>query len=145
MPLSPPIGRSAGDELDAAPYFWPVAAVAVLAWLVSCWFLLSKYSAVPKARGAAYKARPQGGPVRTYMREEVACHTAAEDCWLIVDGKVYDVSGYVGEHPGGDAILKNAGKDSTKGFQGPQHPSRVFEQIDEYYIGDLAEVAAPPS
>lgn len=121
-----------------------MAAVALLAWLVGCWLLLAKYSAAPRQRGTAQKpmqARQQGGPAATYSREEVAAHGTPEDCWLIVDGKVYDVSRYVAEHPGGDAILKNAGKDSTKGFNGPQHPSRVFEQIEEYYVGDVADAA----
>ncbi|KAH7651546.1 Cytochrome b5-like heme/steroid binding domain-containing protein [Dioscorea alata] len=51
--------------------------------------------------------------------------------------KVYDVTPYVEEHPGGDAILKHAGGDSTEGFYGPQHASRVFDMVDEFYIGDL--------
>lgn len=28
---------------------------------------------------------------------------------MIIKGKVYDVTSYVEEHPGGDAILRNAG------------------------------------
>jgi cytochrome b involved in lipid metabolism len=32
--------------------------------------------------------------------------------------KVYDVSPYVEQHMGGDAILKNAGLDSSAGFHG---------------------------
>jgi hypothetical protein len=35
--------------------------------------------------------------------------------WL---NQVYDVTPYVEEHPGGDAILNNAGADSTEGFFG---------------------------
>lgn len=31
---------------------------------------------------------------------------------------MYNVTPYVEEHPGGDAILNNAGGDSTKGFYG---------------------------
>ncbi|XP_038972638.1 cytochrome B5-like protein isoform X2 [Phoenix dactylifera] len=51
--------------------------------------------------------------------------------------KVYDVTPYVEEHPGGDAILNNAGGDSTEGFYGPQHATRVFDMVDEFYVGDL--------
>lgn len=32
--------------------------------------------------------------------------------------QVYDVTSFVEEHPGGDAILNNAGADSTEGFFG---------------------------
>ncbi|XP_072990161.1 cytochrome B5-like protein [Typha latifolia] len=74
---------------------------------------------------------------RTYTKEEVSQHNARKDCWIIVKGKVYDVTPYVEEHPGGDAILNNAGGDSTEGFFGPQHATRVFDMVDEFYIGDL--------
>ncbi|KAK9142042.1 hypothetical protein Syun_011442 [Stephania yunnanensis] len=52
--------------------------------------------------------------------------------------KVYDVTSYVEEHPGGDAILAHAGDDSTEGFYGPQHATRVFDMISDFFIGDLA-------
>ncbi|KAG2385329.1 Cytochrome B5-like protein [Vigna angularis] len=53
--------------------------------------------------------------------------------------KVYDVTSYVEEHPGGDAILAHAGDDSTEGFFGPQHATRVFDMIEDFYIGDLEQ------
>lgn len=53
--------------------------------------------------------------------------------------QVYDVSSYVDEHPGGLAILKNAGGDATEGFHGPQHPPRVFDIIDDFLIGHLVD------
>jgi nitrate reductase (NAD(P)H) len=38
--------------------------------------------------------------------EEVAKHQSAEDCWLVMDETVYDVSPYMKDHPGGgDALL----------------------------------------
>ncbi|KAB1996185.1 hypothetical protein ES319_D13G214500v1 [Gossypium barbadense] len=55
----------------------------------------------------------------------------------VANSKVYDVTSYVEEHPGGDAILAHAGDDSTEGFYGPQHATRVFDMIDDFYIGDL--------
>eukprot|EP00616_Rhizochromulina_sp_CCMP1243_P001703 CAMPEP_0118993064 /NCGR_PEP_ID=MMETSP1173-20130426/54376_1 /TAXON_ID=1034831 /ORGANISM="Rhizochromulina marina cf, Strain CCMP1243" /LENGTH=117 /DNA_ID=CAMNT_0006944289 /DNA_START=1 /DNA_END=351 /DNA_ORIENTATION=+ len=70
---------------------------------------------VTKAKGAK--------PGASFTVEEVAEHNKAEDLWLIVDGKVYDVTNYYEGHPGGeDAMLRNAGTDVTKGFKGPQHP-----------------------
>ena len=50
-----------------------------------------------------------------FTKEEVAKHNTEHDCWLIIDNKVYDVSDYVDVHPGGPAILNNAGGDSSKG------------------------------
>ncbi|KAE9448712.1 hypothetical protein C3L33_19407, partial [Rhododendron williamsianum] len=59
---------------------------------------------------------------------------------LNANAKVYDVTSYVEEHPGGDAILAHAGDDSTEGFYGPQHATRVFDMIDDFYIGDLEKI-----
>ena len=80
---------------------------------------------------------------RLISRKEVGNHCVADDLWIILENQqsnklsVYDITAYVEEHPGGQAILNNAGKDSTKGFYGPQHPSRVFDMIEDFYIGDL--------
>ena len=45
-----------------------------------------------------------------------------QDLWIIIDGKVYDVTDYIEEHPGGASILNNAGGDSTIGFKKDHHP-----------------------
>lgn len=66
-------------------------------------------------------------------------HNTKDDAWIVIKNKVYDVTSYVEEHPGGDSILNHVGGDATEGFYGPQHPTRVFDQIDEFYLGDLAQ------
>ncbi|CAM9819742.1 unnamed protein product, partial [Discosporangium mesarthrocarpum] len=59
--------------------------------------------------------------------------------WTHVAGKVYDVTPYLGSHPGGDAILRNAGGDSSTGMHGPQHPAQAMEILSEHYIGELKQ------
>ncbi|GJT35362.1 cytochrome b5-like protein isoform X1 [Tanacetum coccineum] len=56
--------------------------------------------------------------VKTYNKAEVSLHNKRTDCWIVIKDKVYDVTPYVEEHPGGDAILAHAGDDSTEGFFG---------------------------
>ena len=53
--------------------------------------------------------------------------------------QVYDVTAYVEEHPGGNAIFTHAGDDCTPGFLGPQHPPTVFDLVEEYCIGWLED------
>eukprot|EP01025_Chloroclados_australasicus_P024025 TRINITY_DN2418_c0_g1_i1.p2 TRINITY_DN2418_c0_g1~~TRINITY_DN2418_c0_g1_i1.p2 ORF type:complete len:155 (-),score=24.87 TRINITY_DN2418_c0_g1_i1:480-944(-) len=82
--------------------------------------------------------------LQQFTLEEVGQHNKREDVWIIVRDKsgmayVYDVTPYVDEHPGGDAILENAGGDTTEGFYGPQHPPRAFEVLDDFVIGTLIE------
>ena len=31
---------------------------------------------------------------------EVATHNAADDCWIVISGKVYDITGWLPYHPG---------------------------------------------
>lgn len=75
--------------------------------------------------------------LKEYTVEEVAKHNSKDDLWLIVKDKVYDLTSYVGDHPGGESILNNPGADNTQGFFGEQHPAHVFEYIEEFRIGNL--------
>ena len=34
-------------------------------------------------------------------KDEVALHKSEESCWIIMNKKVYDVTAYLEEHPGG--------------------------------------------
>lgn len=112
--------------------------------------------AVIMRRRAAYSAhvaalqRPPPKPRRqlvvgTWTRAEVAAHASADDLWLIItdpasgEARVYDLTDYVEEHPGGLAIMYNAGGDATTGFHGPQHPPTVHELLKDYCIGALAD------
>ena len=51
-------------------------------------------------------------PIPTFTKAQVAKHSSRDDAWIIVDGKVYDVTEYVDIHPGDDAILNYVGGDS---------------------------------
>ncbi|KAF9243242.1 glyoxylate dehydrogenase [Melanogaster broomeanus] len=54
--------------------------------------------------------------------QAVAEHASSSSCWIIVHGKVYDVTEFLPEHPGGSKIiLKYAGKDATEAYD-PIHP-----------------------
>ncbi|QRV98112.1 FMN-dependent alpha-hydroxy acid dehydrogenase [Ceratobasidium sp. AG-Ba] len=54
--------------------------------------------------------------------EAVAKHNNRESCWIIVHDRVYDVTEFLNDHPGGSKIiLKYAGKDATEEYD-PIHP-----------------------
>ncbi|XP_042496835.1 cytochrome b5 [Macadamia integrifolia] len=75
---------------------------------------------------------------RLYTMQEAALHNTREDCWVVVDGKVYNVTNYLDEHPGGDDVLIAAtGKDATDEFEDAGHSKSAREIMEEYCIGEL--------
>jgi cytochrome b involved in lipid metabolism len=54
---------------------------------------------------------------------DLAAHNTQADCWVGIEGKVYDLTTYVDKHPGGsDKIVGLCGTDGTSAFTG-QHGS----------------------
>ena len=49
--------------------------------------------------------------------EEVVKHRTNEDCWTVIDGLVYDITKYIGIHPGGKKIMLGAGKEASDIFR----------------------------
>lgn len=76
-----------------------------------------------------------------FSKEEVATHTSEEDIWIIVHGKVYDVTHFLNNHPGGKKILlKVAGQDASKQFD-QFHNKSILEKYPQLLKGDLAGAA----
>ncbi|KAJ8548035.1 hypothetical protein K7X08_021271 [Anisodus acutangulus] len=70
--------------------------------------------------------------------EETSQHNTKDDCWVVIDGKVYDVSSYLDEHPGGDDVLLGAtGKDATDEFEDAGHSKDARELMEKFFIGEL--------
>lgn len=70
---------------------------------------------------------------------EVATHNTPQDCWSVVDGKVYDLTQWIDKHPGGAVVIKAlCGKDGTAGFTS-KHGGEVKpeQQLASYLIGTL--------
>ncbi|KAF9898280.1 hypothetical protein BX616_004253 [Lobosporangium transversale] len=70
---------------------------------------------------------------------QVAAHNSENDCWVIIHDKVYDVTAFLNEHPGGKKIiLKNAGTDATKQFDAFHNPN-VLKNYGALCIGVIGE------
>ena len=46
---------------------------------------------------------------KNYTRAEVSLHNKREDLWIIVYGRVYDVTDWAPKHPGGKRIIQHYG------------------------------------
>lgn len=78
------------------------------------------------------------GKGRFFTADEVARHNTKEDCWTIFEGKVYDVTTYLDDHPGGaDRLLSVAGRDGTTDFNKAEHSGNARNIRDKYLLGNL--------
>lgn len=91
----------------------------------------------------------------SYTLEEVAEHDTDDDCWIVLNDIVYDISDFVedpSQHPGGIVLIKEYyGKDISVSFSfklttrqvvwpNPdvhEHSERAFDQLQLYKIGTL--------
>nr|ANQ46485.1 cytochrome b5 [Santalum album] len=84
------------------------------------------------------------GEGKVFTLSEVSEHNSSKDCWLIIEGKVYDVTKFLEDHPGGDAVLISAtGKDATDDFEDVGHSSTARAMLEEWYIGDMDTSTIP--
>uniref|UniRef100_A0A8D1ALS8 Cytochrome b5 n=1 Tax=Sus scrofa TaxID=9823 RepID=A0A8D1ALS8_PIG len=75
--------------------------------------------------------------VTYYRLEEVAKRNSPKELWLVIHGRVYDVTRFMNEHPGGEEVLmEQAGRDATESFEDVGHSSDAREMLKQYYIGD---------
>ncbi|KAJ3056228.1 hypothetical protein HK097_007711 [Rhizophlyctis rosea] len=79
----------------------------------------------------------------SFSVEQVAAHNSEKDVWIIVNGKAYDVTSFLNDHPGGKKILlKVAGQDASKQFAQFHSPSVLEKYGPKLYKGDVGEAAS---
>ncbi|WP_434667559.1 cytochrome b5-like heme/steroid binding domain-containing protein [Paraburkholderia sp. A3BS-1L] len=86
-------------------------------------------------------ARPGAvAPETMWTLAEVARHNKINDCWMAIDGTVYDLTAYLPQHPSNPAvILRWCGKEATEAYhtktRGRPHSAYANEMLLKYRIG----------
>lgn len=68
---------------------------------------------------------------------ELRKHCKAGDLWLVVDGKVLDVSAFSSHSGGYQCLLSLGGRDATAAFTDQNHNARAKRLLSQYQIGYL--------
>lgn len=83
------------------------------------------------------------GEETVYTLDQVAAHDSDADCWMAIDGGVYDLTDYIPRHP--TPIARYCGTDASEGMHtkgvGRAHSAFAWEQLEGYRIGRLADTA----
>lgn len=75
---------------------------------------------------------------RKYTYREISKHNSEEDCWVIIHDKVYDVTSFLTEHPGGPILITDyAGFDATKAFDDQEHSESAKRMLAKYLVGGV--------
>lgn len=110
------------------------------------WFDRSPVAALvalpPPAAPAA-----SGPGERRYTLAEVARHATPADCWMAIDGGVYDFSAYLPRHPSDPGLIEPwCGREASEAYRtktrGRPHSQRATAMMADYRVGTLAPSAA---
>lgn len=101
-------------------------------------------TACGESQVAQQKSKEENTPRENFTLTEVALHANEQDCWMVLRGKVYNVTEHLPRHPGGRKITESCGKDVTETFYPPpdsdtsRHIRVKDSLLAEYLIGNLA-------
>ncbi|ETI25286.1 hypothetical protein G647_04661 [Cladophialophora carrionii CBS 160.54] len=77
---------------------------------------------------------------------EVANHNHRKSCWIAIHGKVYDVTEFLDEHPGGaQIILKSAGQDATAEYESVHSPDLIAETLPSTAFRGTVDTSTIPT
>ena len=77
--------------------------------------------------------------------QDVAEHNTKKDLYCVIHDKVYDITKFVDEHPGGEEVLLDvAGQDSTEAFEDVGHSDEARETLEQLLVGTLKRNPGDP-
>jgi cytochrome b involved in lipid metabolism len=115
----------------------------VFAAFVAFWSSLATLVAVDLLSPEAIAATTTEPPPAAISVDAVAAHASGDDCWVIIEGKVYDITAYIPQHPTPAAVLLPwCGRDATEGMRtkgyGRDHSPAAWGMLEHYLKGPLA-------
>lgn len=101
-------------------------------------------AAAPAASSPARPPAAANTSEKRFTLAEVARHATEADCWMAINGTVYDLTAYLPEHPSRPSIvLPWCGKEATEAYKtktkGRPHSPEADRLLPAYRIGVLVK------
>jgi len=108
------------------------------------WQLKTTSAPLKKENKTTASSLPETNKKSKFSLSEVAKHNKVSDCWIVIKGKVYEVTDYIDKHPGGKIISSFCGQDAseafaTKGGKNQPHSQNAQEVLSTLFIGELSQ------
>jgi len=82
----------------------------------------------------AASSAQRNGNYAVYSWDEIRQHNHEQSAWLVVRGRIYDVTSFLKKHPAGPkAILRHAGTEASEHFD--FHSADAQQLWAPYFIG----------
>ena len=119
-----------------------ISLVILVALVFSIVILLNKPSPdINLTQNNSTTIDSSGSPVQILPLTDLAKHNTKEDCWVVYKNKVYDVTSWIPNHPGGEsAIARTCGTTDFEGAFERKHgtsKASMFMKVTTYK-GDFA-------
>jgi cytochrome b involved in lipid metabolism len=98
-------------------------------------------SGTPMATKSAEPSKSEAPNTPIYTMERVKANGTTSSCWAVISGNVYDLTKWIGSHPGGSgAIASLCGRDGTADFQGMHgNQGKPQSRLAGYLLGPLSK------
>ncbi|KAF8214096.1 cytochrome b5 [Mycena galopus ATCC 62051] len=81
---------------------------------------------------------------RTVTLAQLRENNTKEKLWVLIHQKVYDVTKFLDEHPGGDeVILAETGQDATEAYEDVGHSDEANELLPGMLVGNFVPDGEP--
>lgn len=117
-------------------------ATTVLFWSAITWLVLQGQLDEPAP--ALTQAAPEAAETieASFSLDTLARHDHIDDCWMAIDGVVYDFTDYIARHPTAPEVMTIwCGRDASVGYHtkgiGQPHSRRADALLGRYRIGVL--------
>lgn len=131
---------------------WIGAVIAVIVIIGGVWWFTTQSVEAPVVDSSTVPAGDTTSPVGpadttpapavgVFTMVQVASHNSASSCWSVIDGNIYDLTNWIGQHPGGEQAIKGlCGIDGTAAFHGQHGDSKKQANIlATMKIGSLSQ------
>ena len=128
--------RLGGNSLLDCVVFGRVSGRTAVKYILSSALNEKKYSALNRIN--LLRNQLTAKSLKKIPLTEIEKHNKENDCWVILYDKVYDLTKFIDEHPGGkDSIMLYAGKDATEAFDLIHEESVLDKYTPDAKIGEI--------